>query len=654
MCGIAGIWNSPAPEGAETALARMLAAMRHRGPDGEGVFAYPGGAAGMVRLALVDLTARGQQPLWSPDKRTAILFNGEIYNFREHRARLEKQGYPFQSTTDTEVILALYLEQGMKFLDALRGMYAIALFDWREAPPAGPPELLLARDSLGIKPLYIAEPSGAGREVVFASEIRPLLASGRVEPRIDAAGLVDYLASGFVLQPRTMLEKVRMLPAGTFARFAPRTAPQQQTFWRMPDYQPQNETLDQAADRCRAVLDESIRLHSLADAPVGAFLSGGVDSTGVVGLMRRQVSQLHTYTLRYPEFPHQDEAAEATEAAREFGSQHTIVDVTGGEVAQFLPRFAGDLDQPSIDGLNTWIVSRGAAHDVKGVLSGLGGDEWFAGYPTTRRMLRSQKTFGGKIQSLLARASGPLRQASSHEWWLGKLHNLSARRNALATWIQAHTVFREDQVARLLRGRPIAARDARHLEMLGGDDGWRGETPLGLACLLDHRVYMQSQLLRDADAVSMAHSLELRVPLVDLEVVKFSRSCRDDFKMSQTGGASGEYAASGAKRVLIHALRDVLPEKLKTRVKKGFALPLERWLQGPLAPLLEATTNRETIAARGILDPAAVQSLATDRESQRPGICYPLLWSLCVFELWCQATLDRASEMAVRPLQSSV
>jgi asparagine synthase (glutamine-hydrolysing) len=402
MCGIAGLWNAQSGVDTRGAVERMLDAMHHRGPDGRGQMQFAGGAAGMVRLALVDLSERGQQPIWSEDRRVAILFNGEIYNFRDERARLEKAGYRFQSNTDTEVVLNLYLERGVEFVERLRGMFAIALFDWRNSGTDQPPTLLLARGHFGIKPLYVAHANDDPRSVMFASEIRALLASGLVPRNVDRAAMAEYFSSGFVWQPRTIISGVRMMEPGTLEIYEPGEPLCVKSFWRVPTYVPRHETLDEAAERLRHVLDESIRLHAFADAPVGAFLSGGIDSTGIVGLMRKHVPQLRTYTLRFPEFPGADEATEAAEAAELLEVRNTVVDVTGREVAEWLPHFAGDLDQPSADGLNTWLISRAAAGDVKGVLSGLGGDEWFAGYPVTRRMSRHAIPVLGWTQSLAA------------------------------------------------------------------------------------------------------------------------------------------------------------------------------------------------------------------------------------------------------------
>jgi asparagine synthase (glutamine-hydrolysing) len=655
MCGIAGLWNVNHPQPG-AAVRTMLDAMRHRGPDGDGMVEYAGGAAGMVRLALVDLSSRGQQPLWSNDGRVAIIFNGEMYNFREERERLAAAGYTFRTTTDTEVLLNLYLERGLDFHERVRGMYVLAFLDWRQTSPGNLPVMVLARGPLGIKHLYLTNPGGDPNRVIFSSEVRALLAAGLAEPRVDQEALASYLAHGFVVQTKTMLAGVRMLEPGTLERYAPGEPVLRKRFWKLPEVESRAETLDAAAERLRSVLDESVRLHALADAPIGAFLSGGIDSTGIVGLMRRHVSLLRTYTVKFPDVPGADESREAAEAAKVFDCLHTDVEVTGREVADILPRFAFELDQPSVDGLNTWLISRAAARDVKGVLSGVGGDEWFAGYPVTRRMVRYETTFNGRLQALAGRL------ASVSAGWIpnGRLReraeNLATRRSALATWLQAHSVFRST-LARRMAGVSAGqlGEDASIEAVLATDDPqWRHESPVGLSCLLDTRVYMIHQLLRDSDATSMAHSLELRVPLVDAKLANFARSCPDEYKLNMDGGANSEYQSSGAKRVLIKALADILPPSIATRRKRGFTLPFEHWMRGPLAGLVEDTCSHETIKRRGLIDPELLGPVRQAARSKASGSLYPALWSLMILELWCRSVLDPFAQPAAATCSAGV
>ena len=602
--------------------------MRHRGPDGNGTLEFNSGAAGMVRLALVDLSERGQQPFWSEDKKVALIFNGEAYNFKEERARLEKKKFRFHSQTDAEVVLNLYLERGFDFVNSLRGMYALAIFDWRESLEDEPPKMILARDPFGIKPLYIAKNENT---ILFASEIRALIASGLVARQINCDALTDYLSHGFVLQPRTMIENVQMMEAGTIECFYPNNKHERKTFWQFPDYEPRKETLKEAAERLRHVLNESIRIHAFADAPVGAFLSGGIDSGGIVGLMKEHIPHLKTYTLRFVDCPNtEDESEEAIAAAKFFGCDNTVVDVADKDIAALLPTFAGQLDQPSIDGLNTWLISRAAAKDVKGVLSGLGGDEWFAGYPVTRRMARYTQSSLGRVESVAGHFAKAFSGSLPSGVMKQKAENLATRRSPLTTWIQGHTVF-----SKQIDDSHLVNFKARLSEK---QPRWRDETAVGLSCLLDVDIYMGCQLLRDSDATSMAHSLELRVPFVDLEVAKFSRSCADDYKLNKGGGENLQYQSSGAKRVLIHALKDVLPPETVTRNKRGFALPFGKWMKTVLKDLVEETCNPDAIKKRGLLDEKQFNFVFN--QSGTSQVLYPPIWSIMILELWCRMVVD--------------
>jgi len=639
VCGIAGIWGWD--DGGR--VERMLAAMRHRGPDGAGVTRYGGGAAGMVRLALVDLSERGQQPMWSPDGRVALVFNGEMYNFRDERARLAARGYAFRSTSDTEVVLALYLEHGLDFLHHVRGMFALALLDWRGRDLGGEPSLLLARDPFGIKPLYV---TGAGSHgIAFSSELRALRAAGLVAPAVDRAALRDYFTFGFVRQPRTIWQGVRMLEPGTYELREPGAPVRTQRFWSMPPAAPRRESLAEAAERLRAVLAESIHVHALADAKVGVFLSGGVDSTSVATLMRKWVPGLRAYTLVCADVGGWDEVEQARATARLLDVPLTEVEMTVAGAAEALPRFAADLDQPSVDGLNTWLISRAAARDVRGVLSGLGGDEWFAGYPVTWRMAR-QGTLRGHAEAAAGHAATLVARRMARGRLREMLERQGTRRSPLARWMVPHSVF-SPEVAGGLTGDPQQAADSeRELSARVAALSTRRESAVGLSCLLDVDVYMRDQLLRDVDATSMAHSLELRVPFVDIEVAKFSRSCADEHKLP--GGANG---ASIGKRVLLEALRDVLPDGIARQPKRGFALPFARWMTTGLRKLVDDTCGAEVVRRRGLVDAEAVSALHREAARGAPGALYPRLWSLMVLELWARAALDAGAASEAKPLR---
>jgi asparagine synthase (glutamine-hydrolysing) len=643
MCGIAGIWNYRGSRPAEELVGDMLEAMQHRGPDSRGSASFAGGATGMVRLALVDPTPRGEQPMWSPCGKVAVVFNGEIYNFHEERKRLEARGHSFCSSTDTEVLLHSYLDCGEEFVHHMRGMFAVAIFDWRNSSTESPPTVILARGPLGIKPLYVAQVGPHGETVVFSSELRSLLASGLVPRRIDSAGVRDYLQYGFVLQPRTMIEGVRMLEPATIERYEPGKPRTARRYWRVPAYRPRNESFNEAAERLRAELEESVRLHAFADVPVGAFLSGGIDSTSIVALMRKHVSELRTYTFHFPEFPDADESEPAALTAKIFDCRHTTVDVTGADVRRLLPTFADEIDQPSFDGLNSWFVSRRAAEDVKAVVSGLGGDEWFAGYPVTSRMLRRTMHLWRRTGSVAGWAADRLRGFVADGSLRRRLDGLAARRSALSLWMQPHTVFEPPEVAALTGTGFVDGglrRQAEEIRELIGID-FAGETAVGMSCLLDVYVFEMCQLLRDADATSMSCSLELRVPFVDVKLAEFSRTCRDDYKLS-LDGRHGSGSNGGAKQVLIKAVEDLLPQHLRKLPKRGFVLPLERWLQTDLRDLVDETCRPDVVKRRGLIDPRAVAPLFKERDSGSPHLLHPRLWSLMILELWSRAVLDRS------------
>jgi asparagine synthase (glutamine-hydrolysing) len=616
MCGIAGIFGIP-QEAAVLALDRMLDQMAHRGPDDRGTADFVGGATGMVRLALVDLSERGRQPFWSCDRRTAVLFNGEIYNFREERRRLESNGYRFRSGTDTEVVLALYLERGVQFVNRLRGMFAIAVLDWRFMS-TGPPTVVLARDPFGIKPLYVVSLDGGG--FAFSSEVRALLGTGLVDPIIDDDGLRSFLERGFVAEPKTLIRGVRMFSPGVVERFLPGQAPDLTPFAAMSPAAAGLDHLPTAADELRAILEESVSLHAFADAKVGAFLSGGLDSSTIVALMRPHVSDLRTYSLKPVDHPYLDESPMAEATASHFDCAHTTVEISDAEATQSIHGLAASLDQPSCDGLNTWLVARAAARDVKGVLSGLGADEFFGGYPVTGRIARLDTLAGRQLARASAIVDGsPLAR-------LSPLQGVASRRSPLTLWLRAHAVFRSSVVDRML-GSSGPSEDERLAELLDSlEPGWRAESMVTLASILDTRVYMGHQLLRDSDAASMAHSLELRVPFVDIEIQRFARSCPDHFKVSVRRTAGGR-----DKRVLREAVRGLLPQGFSSRPKRGFALPYDAWIDHAAADLVWDATSEATIMARGLVDVTGIPE---------PLSSYPQKWALMILELWCRAVLD--------------
>jgi asparagine synthase (glutamine-hydrolysing) len=655
MCGIAGALSPR--EDAPARVGTMLDALAHRGPDGRGLESFAGGAIGMVRLALVDPTERGQQPMWSADRQVGLVFNGEIYNFRAERARLEKLGRRFRSGSDTEVVLELYLERGLGCVELLRGMFAFAVVDWRAGGDR--PRLVLARDQFGIKPLYLTE-GPTSDELAFASELRALVAGGYAGTDLDPIAVADFLATGFVVGPRTILRDVRLMAPGTIECIEPDGARRTHRYAVEPLSDAAVEPLSDAAveplsdaaveplsgaavepyweavDRLRGVMEDSIAVHSFADVPVGAFLSGGIDSTAVVALMRSHIDELHTFSLEVAGDP-TSEAGVGAQTARVLGTHHHEVHVGRSEAAACYPQFVAELDQPSTDGFNTWLVSRAAATQVKGVLSGLGGDEFFAGYPLARRLQTWSRSRGrpllASVGALAHRGERLVPPGPRHR----RLGDLAARRSVTALWLQGHRVFSETLARRAVGGvggEPVEVRIARILDDVA--PSWRDETPLGMCRLLDTYVYMGQQLLRDSDVTSMAHSLELRVPFVDREVAAFSRSCLDEYKLE--GGPGSVPAGDGTgKRILVDSLADLLPDHVRSRAKQGFALPLGELAAVELRPVMEDALRVPSLAAAGAVDPATVAQLVAAFPTGDPFHWYPQNWALATLELWHRA-----------------
>jgi asparagine synthase (glutamine-hydrolysing) len=577
MCGIAGIYAYHyAAEAVDRAeLARIRDHMAARGPDGFGEWYSPNERVGMGhrRLSIIDLSERGNQPMASADGKLIVTFNGEIYNYRQLRASLEAKGCVFRSQTDTEVLLHLYAEKGEAMVEDLRGMFAFGLWD------AEKNALLLARDPYGIKPLYYADD---GWTLRFASQVKALLAGGKVSRDPEPAGWVGFCLFGSVPEPFTTYQEVRALPAGS-TLWVDRigTRPRKPYFSIAKAYclaesaaAPASENDAQAA--VRDALLESVRHHLVADVPVGAFLSSGIDSGALLGLMRDAGAQdLRTVTLGFLEFQgrHEDETPIAAETAARYGAQHSTRWVTEREFCDDLPRILDAMDQPTIDGLNTWFVSKAARElGLKVVISGLGGDELFGGYPAFRDLPVSVRLLGfpaaipglGDVARLLLSGVGPSFGLRSPKavgllkyggTWPGAY---LLRRGLFMPWELEVVLGRDTVRLGLRRLQPV-----RHIKSAMQP---RPKSSFGKVAALESSLYMRNQLLRDTDWASMAHSLEVRVPLVDAELLRQVASVMTK-------------ARSPNKEMLAKSPRLPLPRKVVERSKTGFTTPIQGWLQ---------------------------------------------------------------------------
>ena len=560
MCGIGGLLfsNLDAAE-LRPRLESMQARLTHRGPDDRGLYLARASGTGLVqtRLAILDPGPAGHQPMASPDGRYHIVFNGEIYNFKALRKELEAAGEIFHSNSDTEVVLRLYERFGEECVREFDGMFALAIWDEREQT------CFLARDPFGIKPLYLWR---RGRTLAFASEVRALLAADFAPRQLCPVALRHYLLFGSVPEPETLLVDVRMLPAGHKLLWRAEGG-RARRYWEM-QFPMDTLPAERAVETARVAIEETVRRHYVSDVPVSIFLSGGIDSTALLALSKRiGAPDLRTFCISFddPEF---NEGDVASHTAKHFGAQHH--DWRLGPVAgrELLREFLARQDQPSIDGFNTFCVARHAhEHAAKVVLSGLGGDEVFGGYPSFRtvpRMVEMHRWLG---------IGGPVRR------WVGAMFE---RHSTKARWRRLGTFLGGPPSAALaywaMRGvfTPPETRSLLHAYLGDGADGAGDEaavqfhvpaqpTPSDAVSHLELTRYMCNQLLRDSDVMSMAWGLELRVPFVDRKLVDRLASIPAALRLAP------------GKRLLLDAVPEI-PEWVANRPKRGFAFPFERWI----------------------------------------------------------------------------
>ena len=572
MCGIAGTFKHRAADRVDREeLLRMRDHMTSRGPDAAGAWVSQDGSVGLAhrRLSILDLSENGTQPMFSADGRLAIVFNGEIYNFRELRAVLEQQGCSFRSTSDTEVLLHLYQREGEGMLARLRGMYAFAIWDTQSH------SLFLARDPFGIKPLYYADTNGTFR---FASQVKALLASKAFQVAPDAAGHVGFFLWGHIPDPFTLHREVRALPAGTSMRVDARGATCK-TFCSLPEILAEAERAAArnghpvSREELKAALADTVRHHLIADVPVGVFLSSGLDSTTLAALAAEAGGELRTVTLGFDEYrgSANDEVPLAEQVAREQGARHETVWITRADFRGERDRLFASMDQPTIDGVNSYFVSRAARQaGLKVALSGLGGDEMFAGYPSFQQIpgaVRRLSAFNRvpALGAAFTRVSAPILKHFTSPKYAGLLQYggtyggaYMLRRGMFMPWelpglLDPELVRQGWESLQPLAHleQTIAPLKQDNLKVTALESGW----------------YMRNQLLRDTDWASMAHSLEVRVPLVDLALLRQV----GPWLASPHAPTKAAMAGTPAKR---------LPDSVLRRAKTGFTVPVREWLMG--------------------------------------------------------------------------
>jgi asparagine synthase (glutamine-hydrolysing) len=632
MCGIAGFFEpeerlSPAEQ--RRVLAQMCNVIEHRGPDDEGFFVEDGVALGMRRLSIIDLFT-GHQPISNEDSTVWIVFNGEIYNYRELRDDLIRRGHAFKTNTDTETIIHLYEEEGEACVSRLRGMFAFAIYDQRHR------KLFIARDRVGVKPLHYAL---VGNRLVFSSEIKSLLQHPLVPRAVNLEAVSDFLSFSYVPDPHTAFRGIRKLPPGHTLTFKDGflvtrcywdfNYPEQATEAKV-------ESEEYYIERLRELIAESVQMRLMSDVPLGAFLSGGIDSSAVVAMMARAMNRpVKTFSIGFTESSH-DELHYARIAARHFDTEHHEFIVTP-DVCRIVEEIIWHHDEPFADmsSVPTYIVSKMAREHVTVVLSGDGGDELFAGYERyliDRQRQRFERVPGFFRRNLMLRAS---RWLPRHVYGKNYLRNVSLEPGA--RYIDSISCFDEDKKQQLLSNE-----FRRTLSRYNATDKFtRLFAAPGSSERLDHLLYLDSKtylpgdIMTKVDRMSMAHSIEAREPLLDHKLIEFAQQIPARFKLH----------GSQTKSILKKAMRGIIPDEIIHRPKQGFGVPMQKWFKEDLREMLMDTLTDSRTRQRGYFDQRVVGAILREHLSGRRDNSRHL-WSLLMLELWHRAFIDHQPEPA--------
>ena len=640
MCGFAAIVVAERPEETTRRIQTMVDAQVHRGPDDEGVWASgtEDGAVGLGarRLAIMDLSPAGHQPMVNPNTGDVLAYNGEIYNAPELRAELEADGFNFAGHSDTEVLLRGYEAWGRDVLDRLRGMFAFGLWDARQRV------LVLARDHLGIKPLYYTfagRRSDGSRAFVAASEIRALLASELVDARVERRALAGYFAYGSVQEPFTILQDVFALPAGSWIEVgSDGTEGARGTYWSIPEPDDTIVAGPHIVDQGRALLQRSVTRHLLSDVPLGVFLSSGLDSTTVAGLAAQASdAEVHAFTVSMPEVEALNEQPVAQRAAQRLGLVFHDIPVDSSTALDWIQGGLDAMDQPAMDGMNTYIVSRavrGAGLTV--ALSGQGGDEVFGGYRSFQAIPRLIP-FTRAARALPAPMRRVLAEAAARPWGKGA----SKRAADLADvgpdpaglTLLWRRLFSDGELGALGYDAGDLGLSSNFLDRSVSPNGARpyvtGDA-VATVGRLETRFYLGNTLLRDGDVYGMANSLEIRVPMLDRDVV--------DWAFRLPGRVLAPRGAP-PKHLLRQIAGDLLAEEQLSAAKRGFGLPLALWIKGPLAELRRDSLGH--LATSGLVDRTGIALLEQRYLGDTYRSAWTRVWALMMLGQWLESNSTR-------------
>jgi asparagine synthase (glutamine-hydrolysing) len=638
MCGITGLFDTrQRREIDRSLLQRMNDSQAHRGPDGEGMHVEPGVGLGHRRLAIIDV-ATGQQPLYNEDGSVVVVFNGEIYNYQELIPELQALGHVFHTRSDTEVIVHAWEAWGEHCVDRFRGMFAFALYDRNRET------LFLARDRLGVKPLFYAVlPDGW---LLFGSELKSLLQCPALGRDIDPCAVEEYFALGYVAEPRTIFTSTRKLPPAhrlTIRRGQPLREPAE--YWDVRFTLDQRLSLAEACEELDSRLQESVRLRMISEVPLGAFLSGGVDSSAVVSAMARiSVEPVNTCSIAFDD-PAFDETRFAQEVAERYRTRH-FVDRVASDDFDLVDQLASIYDEPFADSsaIPTYRVCQLARKHVTVALSGDGGDENFAGYRRYRMHLMEERMRAALPLGVRRPVFGLLGRVYPKADWAPRVFRAkttfeSLARTGVEAYLHSVSIVREPMRSQLFspafRGRLAGYRVnevfERHAAQAGTDDA------LALVQYLDLKTYLVGDINTKVDRASMAHSLEVREPLMDHPLVEWLASLPNDLKVQ---GQEGKF-------LLKKAMEPHLPHAIMYRPKMGFAVPLARWFRGPLRQRVRDGVLGSTLAGTGIFDRQVLQHLVDAHQSGGRDYSAPL-WTTLMFESFLRNVLDGNERQPVR------
>jgi len=639
MCGICGFAGTPVPGSPAELLERMCARLTHRGPDDQGTLVLDGMGLGIRRLSIIDLDG-GHQPIHNEDQTQWVVLNGEIYNFRELAGELTAAGHTFYTRSDTEAIVHAYEQWGEDCVAHLNGMFAFAIWDTRRRA------LFLARDRLGIKPLYYTV---AGGRLLFASELKALLEDPEVSREVDPTALNEYLRLEYVPSPRSIIAGVFKLPPGHTLTWHPqRRDLQVRQYWdvnlerserAVPD-----RSLDEHAAELLAVIKESVRMELVSDVPLGVFLSGGIDSSAVAAMMAQlSPGNVNSFSIGFTDRSF-DESRHARTVAAHLGLNHRELILEPQMMSDLVPTVMALLDEPLGDAsiIPTYLLSRFAREHVKVALGGDGGDELFAGYPTlqahrlagfyealpsvlrdsvvpalVRRLPVSSNNISldFKARRFVSGAGLPL--GERHARWLGSF-SPAQRAELLTSGVQ-------EAIRKTAAPDPVAEHLAAHALA----------DPINQVLYLDMKLYLENDILAKVDRASMMASLEARVPLLNVNLVEYVTALPVDLKLRRLR----------SKYLLRYALKGLLPRSILERPKKGFGIPVAHWVRGPLKEHVLDAFAPQRIAREGFFDPAAIRSLLDDHLSGRMDNRKPI-WTLFAFEAWYQHHLADREPLA--------